>query len=437
MFEVPTSALSSLRCYVGQLDAAQLTADQAAQLTVLFAEVERVAVGGKLLVAARAAQSTIWARSGHRSAASWLADISGSGVGEAMGALETAERLADLPQTTEAVRRGDLSAAQAREITTAARSNPAAEGQLLESAGSDSFKQLKDRARKVRAAAASQLSQAEREDRVHRGRYLRHWLDNEGGFRLDARLTPTDGAQVVATLESRARAHFEAARSEGRTESEAAYLSDALVALAADGGGLAGTGGSAKAPAKVRLRVDLAALRRGNLDPGEVCEIPGVGPVSLATARSVLGDSFLSLFITDGIDVQSILYVGRTVRVAIRRALEERDTCCVVPGCGATRFLQIDHWQVDYADDGPTELWNLCRLCPHHHRLKTKGAFELLGGPGKWEFRPIRSPSPSPGAEGGEGADTRAGPAVDAQAGPAVDARAGPIATAAPLFGDP
>jgi hypothetical protein len=42
--------------------------------------------------------------------------------------------------------------------------------------------------------------------------------------------------------------------------------------------------------ALVHLRVDLGALRRGNTSAGELCEIAGVGPVSVTTARELLGD---------------------------------------------------------------------------------------------------------------------------------------------------
>ena len=55
----------------------------------------------------------------------------------------------------------------------------------------------------------------------------------------------------------------------------------------------------------------------------------------------------------------------RTVNRRLRRALEHRDRCCVVPGCGATRGLHahhIRHWE----NGGPTELNNLVLVCPHH-----------------------------------------------------------------------
>lgn len=401
MFD-PRTALAELRNYVSQLEPAQVTTERAAELVGVFAEIEHVAVGAKLTLVARAAEGTTWVRAGHRSAASWLADVTGTGMSEAMSALETADRLTQLPKTAEAVRRGELSAGQAREIAAAGAANPAAESELLDAADTDSFKQLKDRARRIRATAASQRTQAEREAQIHRTRFVRRWTDDDGAFRLEAKVTTVNGAHVMAALEARARRFFEEARDAGTRETEAAYLADALVALccesAAATGGKPAKGTAVRPAANVNLRVDLAALRRGAVQPDEKCEIPGVGPVSLATARSLLGDCFLKLFVTDGIDVQSLVHYGRTIRAPIRSALEERDPCCVVPGCGATRFLQIDHWQIDFADDGPSALWNLARLCPHHHHLKTRGDYELAGGPGKWEFRPVVSPArPPPG----------------------------------------
>jgi hypothetical protein len=62
----------------------------------------------------------------------------------------------------------------------------------------------------------------------------------------------------------------------------------------------------------------------------------------------------------------------------LRRALEHRDRCCVVPGCGATRGLHahhIQHWE----DGGPTELWNLVLVCPYHHRAHHRGVITITG----------------------------------------------------------
>jgi hypothetical protein len=68
----------------------------------------------------------------------------------------------------------------------------------------------------------------------------------------------------------------------------------------------------------------------------------------------------------------------RTVNRRLRRALEHRDRCCVVPGCGATRGLHahhIRHWE----DGGLTELSNLVLVCPYHHRAHHRGVITITG----------------------------------------------------------
>jgi hypothetical protein len=64
---------------------------------------------------------------------------------------------------------------------------------------------------------------------------------------------------------------------------------------------------------------------------------------------------------------------ARTVNRRLRRALEHRDRCCAVPGCGATRGLHahhIRHWE----DGGATELDNMVLLCRITIGCTTRGA---------------------------------------------------------------
>ena len=68
----------------------------------------------------------------------------------------------------------------------------------------------------------------------------------------------------------------------------------------------------------------------------------------------------------------------RTISRRLRRALEHRDTTCVVPGCGATRGLHAHHL-IHWEDGGPTELHNLVLVCPYHHRLHHKRELTLIG----------------------------------------------------------
>ncbi|WP_131827589.1 HNH endonuclease signature motif containing protein, partial [Mycolicibacterium fortuitum] len=68
----------------------------------------------------------------------------------------------------------------------------------------------------------------------------------------------------------------------------------------------------------------------------------------------------------------------RTISRRLRRALEHRDRCCVVPGCGSTRGLHAHHI-VHWEDGGPTELHNLVLVCPYHHRLHHRGGITITG----------------------------------------------------------
>jgi len=68
----------------------------------------------------------------------------------------------------------------------------------------------------------------------------------------------------------------------------------------------------------------------------------------------------------------------RQISRRLRRALEHRDRCCVVPGCGATRGLHAHHIR-PWEDGGLTELANLVLVCPYHHRLHHRGGITVTG----------------------------------------------------------
>jgi hypothetical protein len=368
-------------------DPDRVTASQAATLVELFAEIERLGAAGRVLFARRAADAAVWRDEGHRSAASWMAAKTKMPMGDAAASLETAKALASLPATSAALRRGELSVAQTREITSAAALHPDAEQRLLQAASEQGMQGLRERCAQVRATANSARQENERHRAIHRSRYLRHYHDTEGAFRLDARLTPDAGAQLISAIEAEAKVAFDEARKTAERERSAAYAADALVALATGRARRADRTKSRAPASTMHLRVDLSALRRGHVKTGETCEIPGVGPVPVATARRALGDAFVKVFVTDGVDVQSVCHVGRTVPTHVQSALEERDPRCVVPGCDVAHGLENHHWDVPYAQCGTSTLAGLARVCAWHHDLITYDGHELVGGPGRWELR--------------------------------------------------
>jgi 5-methylcytosine-specific restriction endonuclease McrA len=371
-----------LRAAVSDLDPERLSGPDAARLLEAFAEVERLAAAGRLLSARRVESSNVWRRSGHRSAAAHVAEATGTGIGPALTALETARHLGSLPATDEAVRQGRLSETQVKEIAGAAILQPEAEQSLVDAAGQQPLSVLKLRCRRVRAAGQDPRASYEA---VRRSRYLRNWVEDSGAVRFDARLTPDEGARLLASVEAETARLVETARRAGVDEPRKALAADALVNLASGRSGpeaaaVPGSDARSHRPtgpsSVVHVRVDHAALVRGRVEGDELCEIPGVGPIPVEVARRLAADSFLQVLVTDGVDVTTVARAGRTIPAALRRALEERDTVCVVPGCDARDRLEIDHL-VPYVDGGEASLSNLARLCHWHHYLKTHHGHRL------------------------------------------------------------
>jgi hypothetical protein len=146
----------------------------------------------------------------------------------------------------------------------------------------------------------------------------------------------------------------------------------------------------------VRVVVDASALARGLVKPGERCEIEGIGPIPVATAEAMVSDSSLVIATGSGRDVTTITTPKRTIPAALRRALELKYPTCGVPGCGATRNLQIDHVK-PITEGGATSIHNLWLICPHHHFLKTYRGWRVVGPPGDWDLvPPDRDPPDDP-----------------------------------------
>jgi hypothetical protein len=146
----------------------------------------------------------------------------------------------------------------------------------------------------------------------------------------------------------------------------------------------AGDGKDRSGPkAMIHVRLDYQAMMRGYTKPGEICEVPGVGPISVAEANSMLGDAIVAAVVMDNTDIRNVIRLGRVIPAKLEAALIERDQCCVVPGCGERHGLEKDH-VVPVNQRGPTTLYNLCRLCGWHHYLKTHHGWILKRRLGHW-----------------------------------------------------
>ena len=296
--------------------------------------------------------------------------------------------------------RGGFPRLQAIEIASAAALNPSAQEQLLYAAELEELKELRRQCARVRAAARSE---EERERYLHRHRRLNTWTDPEGAFRMSAWLTPQSGAVVMASLEPfRQKVTL---RSDGK-DSAANLAADALVAMAEHSRHVPDNALRPGPGAMVHVRVDQAALERGFVEKGEICEVPGVGPIPVAAARALMSDASISAVVTDGEDIHSVVNLGRTIPSRMRIALIERDQVCAVPGCGCEQDLEIDHIVPVYRG-GKTYLGNLVRLCHFHHYQKTYHGYQIKRlkgggcGTGPTGRRPIPRGCAGDGAVGG------------------------------------
>jgi Domain of unknown function (DUF222)/HNH endonuclease len=431
-------AVSLLSSVLAELDPDRIPGADATALYGSICRAERLVLAGKALLSARIEWSGIWQLFGHPDAATLLADVEGVSPGQARATLAVGRRLSFLPGTEAVLRDGVLSGPKARELTRAGMADPAREEELLAGAASEPLAVVTERCRAARASAAG-ADPVRALTAIHAERRFSSWTDAEGAFCYEGRDTPDRGATLLSHLGPMATALRRARRKEGEgSEPEAALRADALVALVCGhtvcgntvcentvcgntsptsaGPGEDPTGPEAPTtlerppPTTVLVRVDLEALLRGEALPGEVCELEGVGPVPVTMARQLASDAFLTLCYHRAGEISAVSNLGRTIKATLRTALFERDRHCVVPGCMATRALEIDHL-VPFAEGGPTELDNLALLCHHHHFLKTYEGWALTrtgttqtGAP-MWSF----ASQPPFGQEPGLGIDTPEG----------------------------
>jgi hypothetical protein len=250
-------------------------------------------------------------------------------------------------------------------VADGATADPDAEGELLALAGRESLKELQTESRRAQAVD----DEAGRQERIHRRRSLRAWSDPDGTFRLSLSTTAVAGSAILTALAPFKEAAYEKARAEGRRESFDAYAADGLVAMAEAASG--GAGEPKRRPnVKAILVVDAAALKRGEVEHGETCEIRGVGPVSVTAARELLCDATLAVIVKDGVDIKNVTHLRRKTTAHQRTALEYLGLVCSEEGCDRTD-IEIDH-TLAWALTHHTRIDELQALCHGHHSEKTR-----------------------------------------------------------------
>jgi hypothetical protein len=263
---------------------------------------------------------------------------------------------------------GDISLEQATEIARAEEVRPGSASELLRTAETESFQALREKARKTVLEAEQKRGLGERQ-REARG--ARSYLDVLGMMNIHLRLQPHVGVPIVHRAEAEAARLAKAAKKEGTKEPFERFLADAYAKL------LAGSGkGRAKRPELVVL-VSHEVVKRGWKDvrDGEVCKIPGFGPVAPEDAKEIAKDAFLNGVFNDGTDLRHFKRWTRHIPVEVQVALELGDppgfdgVACI--DCGKRFGMEFDHFE-PRNNMGPTCTGNLePRFWPCHQE-KTK-----------------------------------------------------------------
>jgi hypothetical protein len=368
----------------GRLSVAELAASRARELVLLGERLERLGHGLKVTAAARVAETAAWKDDGDASIADWMARTTGTSKHDAQRNIDTGRRLGSLPDTETALREGRLSSKQADAIADAASADPTAEQELIRAAGRSPLKELKQKCREIRAKADPDPEATAR--RIQDRRSYRTWTEPDGTAHLHLSGPGPTIARIDAAVRHRADRIFREAHRAGRRERSDAYSVDAmeqLVCREGDGAPIA-----KGADAKIIVRIDHGALLRGRAEPGEVCEISGVGPVAVSTVREWMRDAFIAAILTKGTEVSKVVHLGRRFTSEQRTALQWQDPICARRGCGNRLGLENDHHD-DWALTRTTRTTSANRWCRACHRLKSAGwIVGPEGDDGKHELSP-------------------------------------------------
>jgi hypothetical protein len=375
----PVTPVRDKVCEIARVfDPACIEPHEAKRMVEECAEIERFVGAIKTLAIGCVAGTRIWGQQGDRSAAHYVARVSGTSLGEAIATIDTAARLPELSETEAALRTGKLSRVQANEVTAAAVVDPASETRLLQKARRGTFKDLKEFSARVKAAVRDDTTE---HLRIRAIRNVSTWRDGDGAH-LHLQSTPEDIETVLHAMVPYRQAIFDAARKSEDREPPGAYDADALVAMARDSlNCTAMSGTKSRAPSAVlNINLDFPSFQAGHTVPGGHCEIPGLGPVPVALAHSVASDAVINLIVKQGIDVKALVTLSQSVTPKMQIALDAMYPTCGERNCDVRHGLE-NHHITDYSLVHETRIENIVPLCSYHHDLVTYRGYTLIRGP--------------------------------------------------------
>jgi hypothetical protein len=358
-----------------------------------------VATAGLVDAIARVIELKAWAGYGYRSAQHWVSLHAGVSASHAQALVLMAQRAGEFPSVMDRFRAGRLSEDQVRPIvrhvpagydtSTANIAEHMAVSQLERVMRSYAFDNQPDTATDStegdqddddESANATQSDDDDdglrREQARHESQFASFCHDTQAGlWRLRAALSPEQG-EIIATA-------LKVFRGELFNRGEKATWHTALVHMAETAMAAHGEAGDRKGADRYQV---LLHLRGDQLDdlttttPKPREAYFHLGPtVSQQLARYMSCDASVRLIINRDGRATSVGRKHRSVPDHTRLAVETRDGgACVIPGCTATRGLEVHHLR-HWEDGGPTDTHNLACVCGAHHRAIHRGEITISG----------------------------------------------------------
>jgi hypothetical protein len=375
---------SELRAELTEFEPDRFSGDDCALIAEELAATQKACAAASAAAANRAVECKAHRGRGVTGGVEWVARTTGSTPAEARSTLRTTGALAHCPATSEAVKAGAVSLAQAREIVGAEGAVPGSEVALLEVAATTGMAGLREESRRVRLGSMDRDALHAERQRV---RSVTHGIDSLGMVTGRFRLPPEVGLPFVNRLDRETDRVRRAARRAGRTEAREAFAADAFVRLLSPASGEQPTTRADRAD--VVFVCDLNAAARGHTHGDELCHVIGGGPVPVSVVRDAAVSAFVKVVVRDGKKLDAIVHYGRYLPAELRTALELGDperldgAVCSEDGCDRRYGLQWDH-DDPVAHGGRTSYDNVVPLCEPDHWAKTERDRKagLVGGRG-------------------------------------------------------
>lgn len=303
--------------------------------------------------------------------------------------MDRSSALQELPEFSDALRHGSVTAAHVDEVAAALRKAgdcaqelKSHEGALALSAARlphDQFtRQLNNLVQRLNANAANDEAERQR-----RSTYLKSWTDANGMIHLRGAFDAERGSVLLGRLEIAMERLFHSGQAAPAHDLSGVNPNDNLCAIAlfdlcANGSDPEPERRGSAVRAEISITVDLETLRHGLHENGVCRTSHGAElPVDAVRRLACQADIIPVVLNSDGVPID----VGRRNRLATarqRRLILAMYRTCAVPECdvGVAHCAphHIDYWE----NGGRTDLQNLVPLCSRHHHAAHEGGWKLV-----------------------------------------------------------